>query len=121
MASEQICCTEHFMFKGDHRTFKLTVKDQAGAVVNLTGSVLVFTLKIDAADVAVLVSKSSTVVGEITITAPLLGEAEIYLVPGDTSGLEPGSYMFDVQLTTPASKVHTLLKGVLVLEQDVTN
>jgi hypothetical protein len=77
-------------------------------------------MKEDALSSAVIV-KTSANAGEIDLTDPTNGVAEINLVPGDTSGLSPGSYIFDVQMTTGASKVHTLLKGTLSLEQDVTN
>jgi len=116
-----ICCTQKSMFKGDHRTFLLTVKDQNGVVVDITGATIIFSLKADPTNATALVEKISTDINEIEITNPTQGEAEIYLIPADTSDLEPGIYFYDVELTTTSGKVYTLVKGELNLLQDVTN
>lgn len=109
------------MFKGDDRTFRLTVKDQTCQIVDLTGSSLIFTVKAFATDPTPAIQKSSMVAGEIDIIDPVNGVAEINILPSDTANLETGQYVFDIQLTTAASKIHTLLTGVLEICQDITN
>lgn len=113
------------MFTGDHRTFELTVQQLDNGTgelvaVDITGSVLRFSVKESLGAVAVIISKSSTVFGQIDIVDPANGRADINLVPADTATLGCGEYVFDVQMTTATSRVHTLVRGTLVLETDVT-
>ena len=89
-----ICCIEKTMYKGDHRTFRLTVTDQSSAVVDLTGCGLVFTVKMNPTQEDPDIQKSTSE-GGIDIVDPTHGIAEIGLVPDDTSDLETGAYMFD--------------------------
>jgi hypothetical protein len=108
------------MYRGDHKTFELSVKDSDNVAVNITGATLTFSVKNDPNDPTALISKSTAVVTEIALTTPVNGLAEIYLLPADTRDLEAGTYVYDVQIVTAASKKHTLVRANLILLDDVT-
>lgn len=110
------------MFKGDHKTYELVVtKISDGSRADITAGVLIYTVKIDGTDTTATIQKSSENAGEIDITDPVEGEAEINLVPADTQDLEPTTYVFDVEFTDSAGKKSTVVTGTLKLKQDVTN
>jgi hypothetical protein len=84
------------VIRGSSKTFQLTVTDQDGNVVNLTGATIYFTVKRNIKDVEWVIQKKSTDVTQINITQPIDGIAQIYLQPGDTVNLDPKDYIFDV-------------------------
>ena len=112
---------EKFMFKGDSRTFRITVTDSNGSVVNITDGDMTFTMKSIATDIVPILQKKSTVPGEIVFVDPTHGIAEIYILPDDTESLTAKSYVFDVEFITSTDKVYTVYVGTLTLQQDVTN
>ena len=57
--------------------------------------------------------------GEVKLTDPTNGVAEIYLIPADTSAKTPGSVLFDVEMTLGGKKA-TVLLGYFRLDADVT-
>jgi hypothetical protein len=114
--------TQIDMFKGDHKTLRLTVIDGNGDAVDLAGASLIFSLKFIATASTALIEKTSAKPAEIDILTPTTnGIAEIFLLPADTTSLRPKVYTFDVQLTDSGGKISTLLRGNLNLLQDVTN
>lgn len=113
------------MFTGDHRTFELTVQQFSNVTgelvaVDITGGTLAFSVKDSLSSVTVIIAKSSAVIGQIDIVDPVNGRADINLVLADTATLGCGDYIFDVQLTTSTGRIHTLVRGTLTLETDVT-
>jgi hypothetical protein len=112
------------MFRGDDKTFRVIVVDANDVVVPITGDKVEFTVKKNATDLMAdaIIYKSSLVHGEIDIrVAPNTNQADINLVPADTDLVPTGEYVFDVQLTRVSTgKVLTIVKGVLSIEQDVT-
>jgi len=116
------------MCRGDSRTFELTVTDENG-VVDLDGAEIRFTVKrsyVDPDSEAIIQKATANVDGggdeQILITDAPNGEAEIYLVPADTIGLEIPSYDLyqDVQVTMPSGKVYTVQQGTFRLIADIT-
>lgn len=108
------------MYRGDDKTFQITVKDADGVAVNITGATLTFSVKIDPNEPTPLILKDSSDNTEIDLTDPTNGIAEIYLVPADTRDLEAGTYVYDVQIITSGTKKHTLVRANLILLDDVT-
>lgn len=92
------------MYRGTSKTLQVAVKDDSGAVVDITGAHLYFTLKKDVRDTQPVVQKVSTDVAQIEFTAPRSGVARIYIVPADTQTLDTGIYTFDVLLVLPSGK-----------------
>lgn len=108
------------IFSGDNRDIEISVVDETGAVVDLTGSSVLMSVKKFIKDVSYVFQKSSATPAEITITNPTGGVFVVFLVPADTQLLAAGLYEFDVQLTTAADKVFTVVRGQLKIKRDVT-
>ncbi len=109
------------MFKGDNRIFEITVKDADDVAVDITGGTMVFTMKELASDPSALITKDSSVgITEVEFTNPTNGIAQIKLVPADTQNLKAQRYVYDVEFTTSAGSVHTLVKAYLTLFEDVS-
>jgi hypothetical protein len=84
------------MFRGTSKTFDLSVVDDSGLPVDLTGAVLYFTVKERIDDPLPLVQKKSSDALQIDIYDPRAGKARIYLEPGDTQNLALKPRFFDV-------------------------
>ena len=103
-------------FRGDTAADRFTVKDQAGAVVNITGYSFKLTVNRlkhppDA------VQQLFQVVG--TIISGSSGIVEF--VPNGTQANQlPGRYFYDVEMVDAAARVTTLEKDEYVFKQDVT-
>ncbi len=110
-----------YMYKGDDKTLRVTVADQDSIAIDLLDCSLRFSLKALATDETPLIEKTTVDSAEIAIIPPTSqGIAEVYLIPADTVDLAPGTYAFDVELTTKLLKIYTLLVGTLTLQQDVS-
>lgn len=108
--------------KGDTVPFTIdAIVDESGTVItSLSGWTFFFTLKLvgDAAadDSAALVSKTSP--ATITISGVTVS---CELTAAETGALTVGTnYVWDIQAKTPAGKIFTLDRGVLIVERDVT-
>jgi len=84
------------MFRGTSKTFDLTVTDDSGQPVDLTGATLYLTIKERMDDQLPLVQKKSSDALQIDIYDPRAGKARIYLEPGDTQNLALKPRFFDV-------------------------
>lgn len=86
------------LYGGTSKTLRVRVQDALGAVYDLAGSELVFTVKRACKGNTVLLQKRTSVVGEGAIVSAVDGVAEIYLRPADTEGWWQGEYLFDMWL-----------------------
>lgn len=86
--------------RGTSKTLQLTVARPDTTYYDLTGGKLVMTVKGSVYDDLPLVQKLTTNPAEGVITKPREGVVEFYLVPADTNGLPPKTYIFDVWLIT---------------------
>jgi len=118
------------LYRGDSRTWELTVTDSSGSTFNLAGAAVWFTVKRDPDDPddkAVISKATANIEGgadtQILITDEEGGQAEIYLLPEDTENLKIPSYDFhyDVQVKTPGSKPYTVISGRFRLLRDVSH
>lgn len=91
-------------FKGEDLTLQLTVKDPAGAVVNVTGWTSSF--KVEA------LSKAGTVIDGPT------GRIDFTLTDDDTNTLAPGAYPYDIK-RTDAGLETVLAYGALTVRQNI--
>lgn len=103
--------------RGASKKLALTVQDENDSPVDLTGSRLVFTLKTSLASEHPLLVKTSDDDSQILITSPTAGLAEVYILPADTKGLEPGQYVFDIWLIDSDSNHYPVTKPVLLTVQ----
>jgi len=92
------------VIRGTSKTFELTVRDDAGVVVDLTGSRIIFSVKTCPADPLPLIQKTTDNVTQAEITVPREGKARIYLQPNDTQTLEALQYVFDVWVILTSGK-----------------
>lgn len=111
-------------FRGDSHTVELTVKKKNPAnptgpliVQDLTGATAVLTVKIRATDSTALVQK----VGAFVNPPGTDGKLRFEFVPVDTINIQPGPYVYDIQISLPLGKVYTVVKGTCDLMEDVTN
>ncbi len=108
--------------RGSSKTFELTVTDSTGKAADLTGARVVMTVKKNIGDRSALIQKDSNVgVGEVEITTPREGVVRIYLVPSDTSNLEPTEYVFDVwAVLSSGNRYPVIPPSTFVVEASVT-
>lgn len=108
------------MPRGDDRTIEVTVTDSAGSSVNLAGASIKFTVKKKATDSVNKFQLTSGDIAEIELTNPANGIFQVKLVPANTSGLDPGEYQFDIEVTTSEGKVFTVIIAKLIIQADIT-
>jgi hypothetical protein len=101
---------------GDDAPIALTLLKSDGTAFDLTGCVVLFSVKQYPQDTAFALQKSSAN-GGVTITNAAGGLATVNLTAAETAALAEGVYQFDVQVIDASSKKHTLIKGTLVLLQ----
>lgn len=92
------------MFAGDDRQLVYTLKDQAGAVVDLTGGSISWRAVVSGTDTAVITKTSPS--GGVVLTTPTSGICTVTLDPADTSSLN-GTYELDGKFTDSGSNVYT--------------
>lgn len=88
--------------RGDSRTFQLTVYQSDGVTpVDLTNAVLRFAVKerYGQENAASKVFKTSYTSDQIEITDAVNGQCVVYLRIADTNSVEPGRYVWEVELT----------------------
>lgn len=93
------------IYKGEHKTFLLTVLDADRNPVDLAGSEITFTLRPEICDDKIILTKSSLSPAQIEILEPSSnGQAYVHFVPSDTSDLKHGIYAFDVWIKLITNK-----------------
>lgn len=108
----------HFtdLVEGDTLSFKITLTDDAGDPINLTGTTTEMDIKrLDESLVLTL-----TVGDGITYTNPTGGEMTIVVDAADTANLEPQyTYRYDVQWTN-GTTIRTVAWGTIQTIEQVT-
>lgn len=110
--------------RGDTNVITITVK-RGRERENLSGGdTLYFTCKRNFADAdsAAVIRKSSGGLGGIVLTDPVEGEAQLTILPADTSGLsgEDQIFPYDIQLLKFTGEVRTIAEGSVIILPDVT-
>jgi hypothetical protein len=98
-----------YMTRGDSAVFHLEILDSNGSLYEAPdGTSLLFTVKSDTETTAIILQKS-VIDGSITIN------------PSDTSALDYGDYVYDVQMVLPDGYTSTIIPPSLFrLMQEVT-
>lgn len=107
------------LFKGNDRQIRFLARDSSLNVVDLTGSVCVFSVKENKTDSSFLLQLSTDIVGQGQIGAGDSGEAFFFVTPSDTASIESAQYFFDVNVTLSDGKKYTSVEGYLNLLQPV--
>ena len=114
------------MFIRDDRTLSVSVNRDTGAPENLTNAKLWFTVKQRAtdADAQALIQKKTANAGGSDAQAKVIngstGKAEVYIVPADTLEMNPGTYIYDIQVTLANGKTYTITRDKITFKEDVT-
>ena len=108
------------IIQGDDHAIQVTFTDENGAVINITGYTVFFTMKKrpdeDADDSDAPIKKTVT-----SHSDPTNGETIIYLTSAETAVLEARRYVYDLQLKDLSDKINSTKYGVLEVIKDVTN
>ena len=110
------------LYRGDTRTFKVTITDQAtGLPVDISGHSLFFTLKTDSADL------DDDAVLQVSALMPsnaesVAGVGYLTVASTDSDGVTPGRYYYDIQWVQPGSPpiVTTIQAGRVRVLADIT-
>jgi hypothetical protein len=102
---------------GDDVRLEVTVTDEDGSAVDLSGATVVWGLARRPTADAALVEKS-TDTGGITITDAASGEFAIEVEATDTEGLE-GTFYHEAELTDSGGSVSTVLTGQFVIDDEL--
>jgi hypothetical protein len=110
------------VIRGTSKTFELTVTDEAGGVVNLTGSRIIMTVKRELTDSNAVIQKDSQVgVSQVELSEPKAGKAKIYFDPPDTQTLDVREYVFDVWVILASGKRYAVVPpSILEIVSGVT-
>lgn len=97
---------------GDTVAKPLTVTDDAGAAINLTGATLTLHVRVPGGTVDVLSQA-------LALTTPLSGIATLNLTAAQTAALTPlSSYRYEVECVDAGGAVTTPIEGILFVRQD---
>lgn len=101
------------IYKGDYVDIRVTVKDEVGNPINLTG----YTPK---AQLRTNYDAVSAIDFTTTLVSPTAGQVKIYLSSATSSTLVPGPYIWDFQVADPSGEVRTYLTGDVTVYNEVT-
>jgi len=111
------------LYAGESKVLTVTVKDAAGALIDLTGSTIEWIVKRAEDDAAGLITKTTVpITGGITLSNQTTnkGEFTITLLPADTLSLGGASYYHEAEVTDAATNVSTVTRGVVTVKKALT-
>lgn len=99
------------LVRGNDVDITLTVTLPDGVTpYDLTNCILTFTARQNTYFSPIIIGPKTA-----SLTNPTAGVAVLTFVPADTASLGDGPYYFDIVLTSAASKITTLISGVLTI------
>jgi hypothetical protein len=107
------------IYRGDNKTYEVTVVDADGAAFNLTGARIVFSVKSTTNDATYKFQLTSDTITEIEITDAVGGIFKVYLVPDNTNLLRPSKYVYDIEVQI-TGKIYTIIKDDFQIRAEVT-
>jgi len=112
-----------YLFRGDTYDAEITVYDEDDVVESIVGASIIWTLRKSITDGVTLQKKNTAAGGgadEIEDYDLGNGKFRLHILPADTVGIDPGEYVYDIQLTTSGGKVYTIITDRLFIKPDVT-
>ncbi len=109
-------------YRGDSHTEEFTLTDATGTVVDLTSASALFTVKraeTDAQADAILALSSVGEDAAITLGG-VDGTVTVTFDADDMAAIDPGPYVYDVEVTLSDGTVHTVAKDRFDLLADVS-
>ncbi len=104
------------VYAGDTLQFLVTILDVDSVPIELAGATATYVLSLTPSSAA-LVTKSSTVSGQINLLVD--GVAEINLIPGDTDDFEQGTYYHELEVVTADAETITGLAEYINFRETV--
>jgi len=98
------------VYGADSAEFLLTIVDDAGEIVDLTGAFIGFTVKTRISDEHYIFRKTTDQAAEIEITTPRAGEATIKLTGLETECMDCKSYLYDVRVVLASGFRQTVIE-----------
>lgn len=101
------------MFRGDSETMTFKLRDNVTKILIplVTGDTVRFTVRR---------TENDAVTFQKVVIVFVAGEAKIPILPVDTKSKDKGRYVYDTEVTFLNGDVKTVIKGVFVIEGDVT-
>lgn len=100
------------IYQGDYVDMLITVKDELGDPLDLTGYSAGASLKSNFDDI--------TPIEFVCVVIPLVGQVTIYMSTAASSTLTAGDYVWDFQLINPDDDARTYLTGDVTVYPEVT-
>lgn len=120
MLSIQDAIVDFELIQGDDESLTVTFTDENGAVINITGYTVFFTIKKkpddDADDSEASLKKTVT-----SHSDPTNGKTIILLTNAETATLEARRYYYDLQIKDLSDRINSSRYGILEVVKDVTN
>lgn len=107
------------MYSGDDEDIAVTVVDDAGAAVDLTGATITWKLA-DSRGGTIEITKVNDSTSGVTITNAAAGEFTIHLSATDTDSLA-GVYYHEAQVEDSLGHKTTVLTGYAEIVEDIVN
>jgi hypothetical protein len=102
--------TDLSILAGSSKTYRLTIYDELGVLLDLTGSTLYFTVKTQAG--VLQFQRVSTDTAQIEIlpqTGATLGQADVKLVPSNTASMPAAEYKYDAWIVLVSGKRYAII------------
>jgi hypothetical protein len=91
----------------------ITVADQTGAPLNITN----YTVK---SQFRKSYQSSSATNFTASIYDAITGRIRLQLAPSDTSNIQAGRYLYDIELTSPTGEKFRALEGLVIITPEIT-
>lgn len=103
--------------RGDSPIIRVEVRDDAGSILDITGHSFVMTVDPSPAP-------ENADNNLFSVSVPAIGDGSTGIVAIQPSSANtnqtPGVYFYDIQMTTTAPSIRTILAGKFTIQQDVT-
>jgi hypothetical protein len=104
------------IYRGDDKTWNLTFTDSAGLPIDLTSSVIYFTVKKKTGDL----DSAAYIAKNITSHSQATGGISAIALSDTDSDIAIGTYYYDIQLVDSAGSVTTITTGNFLVLRDIT-
>lgn len=105
------------LIRADDATYDVTIVDEDGEVVDITGFTIKFTVRENPLDSIGVISKTTS--SGISLTDPTNGVCRITITSADST-IDPGRYIYDVEVTNLSGKKTTVIIDSFIIKPDVS-
>lgn len=98
------------LYVNDDNTIRLTRGDTARISVPITNDLTGSTYEMEDSDKLTLSIKKKETDAQPLVQKVLTGSNSFHILPSDTKDLQFGKYVYDVELTTEAGDVYTIIE-----------